>query len=253
VHYDPLLAKVVVHAESRPRAIARMRQALRDFVVLGIHTNIPYLLRILEHSGFDRGDYDTRFLDRETARVVAALAEVEPPAAAFAAAAAAADQSSGAAERGSGRDPWDKTGPGGFSSHPPPGPIALAVDAGPAGTWRVTDAEGRTRRVHTAVSREGIWVHLNGDVDLLARHDRQPVTRASTAAADHELVAPMPATVLSIVAPPGSTVAAGDVLLILEAMKMELPVRAPRAGTVSAVHCREGELVQPGLTLVELS
>ena len=66
------------------------------------------------------------------------------------------------------------------------------------------------------------------------------------------LSAPMPATVLSIVAREGSQVAAGDVVLVLEAMKMELPIRAPHAGTVKAVRCSEGELVQPGVPLAEI-
>ena len=63
----------------------------------------------------------------------------------------------------------------------------------------------------------------------------------------------MPATVLSVVANVGQAVRAGDTLLMLEAMKMELPVRAPRDGVVAAIHCREGELVQPGVILVDLT
>ena len=109
VHYDPLLAKLVVHAESRALAIARMREALREYVVLGIRTNIPYLLRILQHPAFERGDFDTRFLDRETPAVVAALTAIQPPPAAFAAATAARSAHSaggtGSAEV-PGRDPW---------------------------------------------------------------------------------------------------------------------------------------------------
>jgi 3-methylcrotonyl-CoA carboxylase alpha subunit len=65
-------------------------------------------------------------------------------------------------------------------------------------------------------------------------------------------MAPMPATVVSLRAKPGDTVGEGDTLLVLEAMKMELPIRAPRAGIVKSVHCVEGELVQPGTNLVEI-
>jgi biotin carboxyl carrier protein len=69
----------------------------------------------------------------------------------------------------------------------------------------------------------------------------------------HEsLVASMPATVVSVVAGPGAKVKRGDPVLILEAMKRELPVRAPRDGVVEAVHCRGGDLVQPGVPLVAL-
>jgi biotin carboxyl carrier protein len=69
---------------------------------------------------------------------------------------------------------------------------------------------------------------------------------------DGALSAPMPATVVKIVATPGDQVKAGDLLLVLEAMKMELPVRAAVDGTVRSVRCRQGELVQPGEELVEL-
>ena len=62
----------------------------------------------------------------------------------------------------------------------------------------------------------------------------------------------MPATVIAVTVQLGQRVAAGDVLIRLEAMKMELPVRAPRDATVIAIKCREGELVQPGVPLLEL-
>jgi glutaconyl-CoA decarboxylase len=63
----------------------------------------------------------------------------------------------------------------------------------------------------------------------------------------------MPATVLRINVKPGDAVKKGDVLVLLEAMKMELPIRAAADATVAAVHCREGELVQPDTPLVELT
>jgi 3-methylcrotonyl-CoA carboxylase alpha subunit len=66
------------------------------------------------------------------------------------------------------------------------------------------------------------------------------------------LSAPMPATVLAIAVTPGQEVAAGDLLVMLEAMKMELPIRAPRGGRIKALACREGELVQPGVPLIEI-
>jgi 3-methylcrotonyl-CoA carboxylase alpha subunit len=62
----------------------------------------------------------------------------------------------------------------------------------------------------------------------------------------------MPATVLRIVVKTGDVVKKGQTLILLEAMKMELPVKTAADGIVTAVNCREGELVQPGTTLVEL-
>jgi acetyl/propionyl-CoA carboxylase alpha subunit len=63
VHYDPMLAKVIAHAESRSLAIARLAAALRSFPILGIHTNIPFLIRVLESGAFGDAAIDTAYLD----------------------------------------------------------------------------------------------------------------------------------------------------------------------------------------------
>ena len=72
VHYDPIIAKVIASAETRPLAIARLSAALRAFPILGVHTNVPFLIRVLEDASFQRGEIDTAFLDREGARLTVA-------------------------------------------------------------------------------------------------------------------------------------------------------------------------------------
>jgi acetyl/propionyl-CoA carboxylase alpha subunit len=79
VHYDPLIAKVIAHAETRDLAIARLITALRQFPVLGIITNIPFLIRVLEHPSFRSGAMHTGFLDHEGATLADSLAEPPPP------------------------------------------------------------------------------------------------------------------------------------------------------------------------------
>ena len=71
--------------------------------------------------------------------------------------------------------------------------------------------------------------------------------------ASHELTAPMPATVTRLLVEPNTPVKAGDVLVMLEAMKMELAIRAPQQGTVGAIHCKVGDLVQPGVALLDFA
>jgi len=71
VHYDPIMAKVIASAETRALAIARLSAALRAFPILGVHTNLPFLLRVLEDASFQSGAMDTSFLDREGARLMA--------------------------------------------------------------------------------------------------------------------------------------------------------------------------------------
>jgi acetyl-CoA carboxylase biotin carboxylase subunit len=78
VHYDPLLAKLIVWAESRDAARRRAITALRNYAVLGIQTNIPFLIRLLEHPDFVGASIDTGFLDREAA-ALAKQTEVDPP------------------------------------------------------------------------------------------------------------------------------------------------------------------------------
>jgi biotin carboxyl carrier protein len=124
-----------------------------------------------------------------------------------------------------------------------------------ASVWlRPADESGAGARQTLAytVASDGVhWVFVDGEV---YRFDAEQtgVRRRRSAAAAGSLTAPMPATVRRIEAKPGQAVRRGDVLIVLEAMKMELPVRAPADGTIARVNCREGELVHPGQELAEL-
>jgi biotin carboxyl carrier protein len=117
------------------------------------------------------------------------------------------------------------------------------------GIYRVSDANGSSV-VAVAGPPDNRWVWVDGRV---ARLDPPAAAgRSRRGSAAHDLASPMPATVIRVLVEPGAKVARGDTLLMLEAMKMELPVRAPRDGMVRAVSCRVGELVQPGVNLLEL-
>ncbi|MGH9371460.1 MAG: biotin/lipoyl-containing protein [Vicinamibacterales bacterium] len=110
----------------------------------------------------------------------------------------------------------------------------------------------RNASAWATVAGETIWVFLNGDVftfDVEA-----PAGRRRSGGTHHgSLTAPMPATVRKVTVAPGDTVHRGDLLLVLEAMKMELPIRANADGTITAVNCREGEMVQAGNALIEIT
>jgi acetyl/propionyl-CoA carboxylase alpha subunit len=79
VHYDPMMAKLIAWAETREAARRRAIEALRAYPILGIRTNIPFLIRLLEHPRVISGDIDTGFIDFERAALVAGL-DVDPPA-----------------------------------------------------------------------------------------------------------------------------------------------------------------------------
>lgn len=106
------------------------------------------------------------------------------------------------------------------------------------------------RRAWVAAAGDVRWVFLDGDVfeiEVLREGRRRAAGTAHATAA-----APMPATVVRVDVAPGAAVHRGDTLIILEAMKMELPIRASVDGVVKAVYCRPGDLVQPGVPLVDM-
>jgi 3-methylcrotonyl-CoA carboxylase alpha subunit len=132
------------------------------------------------------------------------------------------------------------------------GGAPLAVTRSGRGVCLVDDGS-RVRRAFVAGTGSHRQVFVDGEVfDLEVGPEAAGGRRGGRAAADL-LSAPMPARVTAIVVQPGQAVRKGDVLVKLEAMKMEMAVRAPRDGTVSAVSCRVGELVQPGIGLVEIA
>jgi biotin carboxyl carrier protein len=104
-----------------------------------------------------------------------------------------------------------------------------------------------------ATSGDVVWVSVDSHVFAFDIADARAGSRGG-AARDHDALSPpMPATVVRIAVKAGDSVRKGDLLIALEAMKMELPIRAPRDGIVAAVRCVEGELVQPGTALIELA
>jgi acetyl/propionyl-CoA carboxylase alpha subunit len=118
------------------------------------------------------------------------------------------------------------------------------------GRYRVSDGT-RHWLAYGVTAGDDRWVFFDGGVYVI---DAAPAGRRKARHGHDEsaLASPMPATVVMIKAEPGQQVAQGDVLLMLEAMKMELPIKAPRDGRITAINCRQGELVQPGVPLVEL-
>jgi 3-methylcrotonyl-CoA carboxylase alpha subunit len=127
------------------------------------------------------------------------------------------------------------------------GAAPLTARAGDDGTVRI--GPGVPRHAWTVAAGDVRWVFFDGRVyrfEIATRGARRPRGHHGS------LAAPMPATVRKIQVATGDTVARGDALIILEAMKMELPIRANADGVVTAINCREGELVSPGVGLIEI-
>jgi biotin carboxyl carrier protein len=116
--------------------------------------------------------------------------------------------------------------------------------------WLIVKDGDRQVRVAVAQDATATWAFHDGTVWRIERAaSGRPRGKGR---GETSVMSPMPATVVSINTAPGQPVAEGDTVIVLEAMKMELPIKAPRAGVVKAIHCVKGELVQPGVNLLEL-
>ena len=130
------------------------------------------------------------------------------------------------------------------------GDRTFEVEAAADGSVRIAGDKTVTAWVASA---DGVrWVFIDGEVFEVVDQSQAAGPRRRGAGHQGTTTAPMPATVRKVLVKPGDVVKAGDVLIVLEAMKMELPVRAGAAGTIIAIHCREGDLVQPGVSLIEV-
>ena len=310
--YDPMIAKLIVHADSRPEAVRKLDRALRKFQVAGLQNNIDFLVRCNEHPAFAEAQPTTAFFEHHLADIlntVRAEPSKEHALLALAASRGAATQSAAA---GAAASAWNQHGDGnnfrvfgapsrktdlisqssvqrfsmsmerGGAIQVSPVQADVETDAG----WGA-EVEARMENLHVrqldGVDAYDVTVHIDGrrcagtvafsplkngttqvDVWLAGAYGAdtthasftQPANDFTGAAAGGSgkpvVLAPMPGKVMKIVAEPGSTVAAGDTLLILEAMKMEHVVPAPCDGEV-AFFCEDGANVTDGSKLAEIT
>ncbi|MFI9308467.1 ATP-binding protein [Streptomyces triculaminicus] len=268
--YDPMLAKVIAHGPDRATALRRLRAALAGTTVLGVDTNVGFLRRLLAHPDVVSGDLDTGLVDRDAASLVPADVPREVYAAGALRAQARlseerAEGPSGWADPFSAPSGWRLGGTPAWTPHhfrvPGQAPVTVRVregevavgEAGPAGAKLLPDRgagialeiDGVTHAFAHAAGPRGTWLARDGDAWHLTPHD--PVAAALTggggAAHAGTLTAPMPGTVTVVKAAVGDEVAAGQSLLVVEAMKMEHVIAAPHAGTVTELDVTAGSTV----------
>jgi acetyl/propionyl-CoA carboxylase alpha subunit len=273
VYYDPMLAKVIAHAPTREQAARLLARALAESRLHGVVTNRDLLTGILREQEFLDGRIDTGYLTRhDPAELMAADPRRDPL---HALAVALADQAARRSET-----PVLGSVPSGWRNVPN-GPQQISYQTG-----------GRTIPVEYRVSRDRAEAVVDGaaftpvllyactpglvdiQVDGVRRQvsiDREgPVRYADSAlgattltelprfpeadpqATAGSLAAPMPGTVIRVEARPGEAVHLGQVLVVLEAMKMEHSVRAPHGGTLAELRVSAGQSVDQGTVLVVL-
>jgi acetyl-CoA/propionyl-CoA carboxylase biotin carboxyl carrier protein len=247
--YDPMLSKVIAYGPDRATALRKLRAALAETVTLGVQTNAGFLRRLLAHPAVVAGDLDTGLVERETEELLAGSGDV--PEEVYDAAAAVRLSSLAPAE-GGWTDPFSV--PSGWRLGGEPAPVVFHLRAPglepvahrPRGTSTVTPGRVSVTLdgVRHTFHRAGDWLGREGDAWHVRDHD--PVA-ASLSGAAHagvdSLTAPMPGTVTVVKVAVGDEVAAGQSLLVVEAMKMEHVISAPHAGTVSELDVTPGTTV----------
>ncbi len=184
IHYDSLLAKLIVHGADRQAAVRRLQAALGATRVAGVRTNRNFLAAVASHPAFVAGAVDTGFIAAHHAALTGPAGTPADP-------------------RG---DPWDRTD-----------------------GWR-----------------------LNGPPECREATTRTDDDARASLAAAGPIMAPMPGRVVAVHVASGAAVQRGDVLLVLEAMKMEHSIVAPADGVISRLNAAVGEQVDEGVELLTL-
>ena len=283
IFYDPMIAKLIVFDDDRPRALARMRAALAQCDIAGPKSNIEFLERLVRHPAVVAGTIDTGYLDRHLEEFLPAPGEPGVGLVIAATVTRLLAQESATRTRAAGStdpsSPW-AIADGWRLGHGSRRSIAFLhrgerfeVHAqGSAGNYRIEHAGqvhaiAGARRAEESLSlriAEGArrFAILDDDRFVLVHDAEQRLRLQPVAMYQHEqaavtggadtLVAPMPGRVVVVKATVGDEVEAGQELMVIEAMKMELSLKAPRAGTVSEVRAAAGDFVDADAVLVAL-
>jgi acetyl-CoA/propionyl-CoA carboxylase biotin carboxyl carrier protein len=262
--YDPLLGKVIAHGATREAARTRLVAALDDTAILGITTNLGWVRDLVASDAFGDARIDTAWLDRR-----ATPPAVAPPPAVLCGAAWAA--TAGAPASGAG-DPW-AIGDGWRAGGPPaPATIELERDGDrhrlrvdrAAGVVEARDELFAVRGPEAVDDGEPFVLEVDGERhELLAVRTAHALTVAhrgrafafrppgesaheATAPSDGAVLAPMPGTILAVEGEVGGSVRAGQTVVVMEAMKMELALSAPFDGALAALGVAAGERVALG-------
>jgi 3-methylcrotonyl-CoA carboxylase alpha subunit len=283
IHYDAMLAKLIVHGATREMALATLRGALADCEIVGVATNLDLLYRIAAHPEFARGGVDTGFIARHADTLLAA--QDTPPEEVLAAAVLGVltDEADAAARQAAtGMDPyspwhardqwWVNASPDRVLEFHAGETIFPVVVRREGEAWLLTIGE-RTLRAAATRGADG-WLETTlGDARSRVRitHDGETVSVRRTGAtfrfglpdpiahaeeqdeSGGRLVAPLPGQVTQVLAEPGAVVKRGQVLVVLEAMKTVFRLTAPADGAVARVSCLVGETVQEGQVLVSFA
>lgn len=270
--YDPMLAKVITHADDRAGALRALDKALADTAVLGLTTNVEFLRFLLADPDVIAGDLDTGLLDRRLPDFMAATATDDELIAAAAyrwlrswPAAPSSPWEVPSGWRIAGRAPtpvrlragertdhvW-LTGTPDDATATVEGGDSRTLSAAVTGDRLVVTVDGVRTEYLAAGTGGQIWLARAGRVQMVEEVREAPVRADDVHSGDAELTSPMPGAVVAVGVEDGATVSAGTVVVTVEAMKMEHALSAPVDGVVDLL-VGAGEQVKVGQVLARIT
>lgn len=272
--YDPMLAKLIAYGPSREAARARLIKAVKDSVLLGTVTNSAFLADVLGQEAFARGEATTAFLDQaypdgfpaieakpaDVALALALLLDADRKRTKLAAGYVSEDQLGWSSAPLLPRyvtlmfgqqelTPRALAKPGGWTVWVGDEQFDLSF-IGRANGYIRAQINDQTVDVVAHVTREAAQFAVGAD--RLSFRRPRPGAQEEAFAAGGRVAAPMPGLVVEVQAEPGMTVAKGDCLAVLEAMKMQHQITAAIGGTVAAVHVKAGQQLTAGDVMIEI-
>lgn len=287
-YYDPMIAKLIVWGATREQALARMQQALAETQIVGVHTNINFLSRLIADESFALADLDTGLIERRREKLLPppslSADHVLGCAVAVVLSEASAESSFQTQHQQTVIDPWsiqdgwrlngsyrrrfvwlDGQTPRQVDLLGRVGHQRLEIDGRSrdfgwsgqrltSGAYSLELRLGGVRRAATVQKQgERVDVFVEGMHTMLCLQDPLKQALHKEVGQTGGLTAPMPGKIIAVHVTEGQTVRQGDALLVMEAMKMEHAVIAPVDGVVKEIFYGVGEQVSEGVALIELA
>jgi len=280
IFYDPMIAKLIVWDRTRADALQRMREALAQCDVAGPKSNIAFLERLVRHPAVVEGRIDTGYLDRQLSEFLPQAEDFDATTIFAAATAALLDEEDRARRRvrasGDPNSPWHDVGAWRLG-HPGKRIVALENGGkrieiaahGSGGTYALSHGETRCRAANAilldgflSAQFDGVARRYRADTDdtRIVVHDGTQRMRFERARAfaftpsshkgSNRIAAPMPGRIVVVKVKVSDKVEQGQELLVMEAMKMELSLKASHTATIASIDAKAGEFVEADAVLV---
>ena len=268
--YDPMIAKMIVWGKDRQEALARMSQALSQYQIVGLHSNIAFLSRLIQSTAFSSADLDTGLIERNQSALFPAVPPASMPCLALAVVALLSSEKTG------GSDPWQSSHGWRMNSQMQRG-LQFTEEATThdvmvtylADGWIIRRGEQTAQvklvssndhdfvlavddqTVTGTVVRDGEQFHVFHQDKHTPLHYLDALAHAGESEAEGgRLTAPMPGKIVAVLVSKAQEVNKGDALLIMEAMKMEHTISAPHDGVIDEVLYAVGDQVSEGAQLL---